>query len=86
MRIIASCVSRRFYAVTIALAVWSVKPGNDNVSGVSPPYLDVLASIYIYNEHRGYTSIDRVLEVVRARCLDDGVFVAAVAAVRPGSR
>ena len=30
-------------------------------------YLDLLASIYIYNEHRGYTSIDRVLEAVRAR-------------------
>jgi len=24
-------------------------------------YLDVLGSIYIYNEHRGYTAIDRVL-------------------------
>ena len=24
-------------------------------------YLDLLGSIYIYNEHRGYTSIDRVL-------------------------
>ncbi len=22
-------------------------------------YLDVLASVYIYNEHRGYTSLDR---------------------------
>jgi hypothetical protein len=30
-------------------------------------YLDVLGSIYIYNEHRGYTAIDRVLEAVRAR-------------------
>jgi len=30
-------------------------------------YLDLLGSIYIYNEHRGYTSIDRVLEAVRAR-------------------
>lgn len=30
-------------------------------------YLDLLASIYIYNEHRGYTSIDRVLQAVRAR-------------------
>jgi hypothetical protein len=30
-------------------------------------YLDLLASIYIYNEHRGYTSIDRVLAAVRAR-------------------
>ncbi len=41
-------------------------------------YLDVLASIYIYNEHRGYTSLDRVLEAVRARCPDDTAFVAQV--------
>ncbi len=31
-------------------------------------YLDLLGSIYIYNEHRGYTALDRVLEAVRARC------------------
>ena len=30
-------------------------------------YLDLLGSIYIYNEHRGYTALDRVLEAVRAR-------------------
>ena len=41
-------------------------------------FLDVLASIYIYNEHRGYTSLDRVLEAVRARCPDDAIFIAAV--------
>jgi hypothetical protein len=41
-------------------------------------YLDVLASIYIYNEHRGYTSLDRVLEAVRARCPDDAGFQAEV--------
>ena len=41
-------------------------------------FLDVLASIYIYNEHRGYTSLDRVLEAVRARCPDDADFIAAV--------
>lgn len=41
-------------------------------------YLDVLASIYIYNEHRGYTSLDRVLEAVRARCPDDTAFIAEV--------
>ena len=27
-------------------------------------YLLVLGSIYIYNEHRGYTAIDRVIEAV----------------------
>lgn len=30
-------------------------------------YLDVVGSIYIYNEHRGYTAIDRVIEAVRER-------------------
>lgn len=29
-------------------------------------YLDVLASVYLYNEHRGYTSLDRVLAAARA--------------------
>lgn len=41
-------------------------------------FLDVLASIYLYNEHRGYTSLDRVLEAVRARCPDDAAFIAEV--------
>ena len=30
-------------------------------------YLDLIGSIYIYNEHRGYTAIDRVLRAVRTR-------------------
>ncbi len=38
-------------------------------------YLDTLASIYIYNEHRGYTSLDRVLEAVRICCPDDHAFI-----------
>jgi len=41
-------------------------------------YLDVLGSIYIYNEHRGYTAIDRVLDAVRARSPDDVELIAAV--------
>jgi hypothetical protein len=41
-------------------------------------YLDVLASVYIYNEFRGYTSLDRVLEAVRARCPDETEFIAEV--------
>ena len=41
-------------------------------------FLDVLASIYIYNEHRGYTSLDRVLIAVRARCPDNADFIAEV--------
>lgn len=41
-------------------------------------FLDILASIYIYNEHRGYSSIDRVLEAVYARHPDERTFIAAV--------
>jgi hypothetical protein len=41
-------------------------------------YLDILASVYIYNEHRGYTSIDRVLEAVRSRHPQARRFIAAV--------
>jgi len=41
-------------------------------------YLDLLGSIYIYNEHRGYTALDRVLEAVRARSPDDHEFIAAI--------
>lgn len=41
-------------------------------------YLEVVASIYLYNEFRGYTALDRVLEAVRARCPDEAEFIAAV--------
>ena len=34
-------------------------------------YLDLLGSIYIYNEHRGYTAIDDLLAAVRTRWPDD---------------
>ncbi len=49
-------------------------------------YLDLLGSIYIYNEHRGYTAIDRVLEAVRARYPDDRAFIAAVERHRADER
>lgn len=49
-------------------------------------FLDVLASIYIYNEHRGYTSLDRVLEAVRVRCPDDPDFIAAIEKHRADER
>ena len=38
-------------------------------------YLDILASVYIYNEHRGYSSIDRVLAAVRSKYPDDTGFI-----------
>jgi hypothetical protein len=49
-------------------------------------YLDILASIYIYNEHRGYSSLDRVLEAVHARCPDDLRFIAEVEKHRADER
>lgn len=41
-------------------------------------YLDLLGSIYIYNEHRGYTAIDRVVDAVRLRWPDDHALIAQV--------
>ena len=41
-------------------------------------YLDLLGSIYIYNEHRGYTALDRVLAGVRRRYPDDHELIAAI--------
>jgi hypothetical protein len=41
-------------------------------------YLDILASVYIYNEHRGYTSIDRVLDAVRSRHPGAHGFISAI--------
>ena len=41
-------------------------------------YLDVLGSIYIYNEHRGYTAIDDLLHAVRSRWPDDHEFIARI--------
>ncbi len=41
-------------------------------------YLDVLGSIYIYNEHRGYTAIDDLLAAVRAQWPDDHRLIATI--------
>ncbi|HMG46395.1 MAG TPA: ferritin-like domain-containing protein [Allosphingosinicella sp.] len=49
-------------------------------------YLDLLGSIYIYNEHRGYTSIDRVLAAVRGRWPGDTAFIAAIEKHRADER
>jgi len=49
-------------------------------------YLDLLGSIYIYNEHRGYTAIDRVLEAVRSRWPDDHELIAAIESHRADER
>ena len=49
-------------------------------------YLDILASVYIYNEHRGYSSLDRVLEAVRGRYPDDREFIAQIEKHRADER
>src|SRR5690348_12830691 len=41
-------------------------------------YLDLLGSIYIYNEHRGYTAIDDLLAAVRDRWPHDHVLIAQI--------
>ncbi len=49
-------------------------------------YLDLLGSIYIYNEHRGYTAIDRVLDAVRARSPGDRDLIASIEKHRADER
>jgi len=49
-------------------------------------YLDLLCSIYIYNEHRGYTAIDRVLKAIRARWPDDHLLIARIQKHRADER
>jgi uncharacterized ferritin-like protein (DUF455 family) len=49
-------------------------------------YLDLLGSIYIYNEHRGYTAIDRVLEAVRSRVPNDPALIRAIEIHRADER
>ena len=49
-------------------------------------YLDLLGSIYIYNEHRGYTAIDRVLGAVRTRWPDDTALIGKIEQHRADER
>lgn len=49
-------------------------------------YLDVLGSIYVYNEHRGYTALDRVLEAVGARSPENHAFIAKIEKHRADER
>lgn len=41
-------------------------------------WLDLVASIYIYNEHRGYTALDQLLAAMRAAKPRDDAFIAEV--------
>ena len=49
-------------------------------------YLDVLCSVYIFNEHRGYISLDRVLVALRARHPEALELIAAVESHRADER
>lgn len=49
-------------------------------------YLDLLGSIYIYNEHRGYTAIDRVLAAVRERWPNDHMLISRIESHRADER
>jgi len=49
-------------------------------------YLDLLGSIYIYNEHRGYTAIDRILRAVRARWPEDTALIGKIEKHRADER
>lgn len=49
-------------------------------------YLDLLGSIYIYNEHRGYTAIDDLLAAVRMRWPEDRQLIAKIEKHRADER
>jgi hypothetical protein len=49
-------------------------------------YLDLLGSIYIYNEHRGYTAIDDLLAAVRTRWPNDKSLIARIEKHRADER
>lgn len=49
-------------------------------------YIDLLGSIYIYNEHRGYTALDRVLEAVRIKHPEATELISAVEKHRADER
>ena len=41
-------------------------------------WLELVASIYLYNEHRGYTALDRILAAVRTRFPNETLFSAEI--------
>ena len=49
-------------------------------------YLSILASIYIYNEHRGYTAVDDLLQAVRWRWPEDRELIARIEKHRADER
>ena len=55
-------------------------------AGFRARYLEVVSSIYLYNEHRGYTSLDRVLAAAKRHCPEDTGFLDAVVKHRADER
>jgi hypothetical protein len=49
-------------------------------------WLDIVTAIYIYNEHRGYTALDKVLYAVRKHFPDDHRLIAEVEQHRADER
>lgn len=49
-------------------------------------WLDIVAAIYVYNEHRGYTALDKVLYAVRRHFPDDHELIAQVEQHRADER
>lgn len=49
-------------------------------------WLDVVASIYVYNEHRGYTALDELLAAARSHGAMDQAFVSQVEQHRSDER
>lgn len=49
-------------------------------------WLDVVTAIYVYNEHRGYTALDKVLSAVRRRFPDDHRLITEVEQHRADER
>ncbi|MFO0686514.1 MAG: hypothetical protein U0234_30925 [Sandaracinus sp.] len=45
---------------------------------IAKRYLDLLCSVYLYNEHRGYTGLDRILEAIRSSYPEGDPFIARV--------
>jgi hypothetical protein len=82
------CLSENDCAIYLNIGAWGVafNKAKTVLNLFRDRYLDVLASVYIYNEHRGYTSLDRVLEAVRLHCPDDIDFIARVAKHRADER
>ena len=56
------------------------------MSWLGSRWLEIVTAIYVYNEHRGYTALDKVLTAVRRHFPDDERFIAEVELHRADER